>query len=46
MSNELESTLGLILMAAISLPLSFYLARGCLHGVLRLLNGSQRRDVL
>ncbi|MGA2117527.1 MAG: hypothetical protein ABSH56_22545 [Bryobacteraceae bacterium] len=46
MSNGLESTLGCILMAAVSLPLSFYLARGCLRGVLRLLNGSQRRDVL
>jgi hypothetical protein len=46
MSNELESTLGLILMAAISLPLSFYLARGCLRGLLRLLNGSQHRDML
>jgi hypothetical protein len=46
MLNQLESTFGLILMAAISLPLSFYLARGCLRGVLRLLNGNQRRDVL
>ncbi len=46
MSNQVESTLGLILMAAISLPLSFNLARGCLRGVLRLLNGNQRRDVL
>lgn len=46
MSNGLESALGCILMAAISLPLSFYLARGCLRGLLRLLNGSQRRDML
>ena len=46
MSNEFESTFGCILMAAISLPLSFYLARGCLRGVLRLLNGNARRDVL
>jgi len=46
MSNGLESAFGCILMAAISLPLSFYLARGCLRGLLRLLNGSQRRDML
>ena len=46
MATDFESALGLILMAAISLPLSFYLARGCLRGVLRLLNGNQRRDVL
>jgi hypothetical protein len=46
MSDGLEGTLGCILMAAISLPLSFYLARGCLRGLLRLLNGSPRRDML
>jgi hypothetical protein len=33
-------------MAAISLPVAFYLARGCLRGVLGLLNWSQRRDML
>jgi hypothetical protein len=33
-------------MAAISLPVSFLVARGCLSGVMRLMSGGARRDVL
>ena len=33
-------------MAAISLPISFLVARGCLRGVVRLMSGGVRRDVL
>jgi hypothetical protein len=35
-----------ILMAAVSLPLSFLLARQCLRGVIRIVTGSEHRDVL
>jgi hypothetical protein len=41
--------LAYLLMAAITLPLSFFLARSCLRGVVRLMsgaNGVTRRDVL
>ena len=38
--------LGCILMAAISLPVSYYAARGCLYGLVRLINGSKHRSVL
>jgi len=42
----MENLLGCILMAAITLPVSFFLARGCLRGVVRIVTGSERRDVL
>ena len=47
----MDNLIGWVLMAAISLPVSFLLARGCLRGVLRLMNegmrsGAMRRDVL
>jgi hypothetical protein len=35
-----------ILMAAVSLPVSFLLARQCLRGVIRIVTGAERRDVL
>ena len=40
--------IGSILMAAITFPLSFFLARGCLRGLLRALArpGSPNRGVL
>ncbi len=42
----MNNVLGCILMAAISLPLSYFAARGCLYGLVRLINGSKQRSVL
>ena len=42
----MENLIAWILMAAVSLPVSFLLARGCLHGLMRLMSGGIRRDVL
>jgi hypothetical protein len=42
----MENVLGCVLMAAITLPLSFFLARGCLQGLVRIVTGPPRRDVL
>jgi len=35
-----------ILMAAITFPLAFLMARICLRGVIRIVSGSSNRDVL
>ena len=42
----MENVLGCILMAAISLPVSFFAARGCLRGVVRLLVETNKRSML
>jgi hypothetical protein len=42
----MENIVAYLLMPAITLPLSFFLARGCLRGVVRLMSGPTRRDVL
>jgi hypothetical protein len=42
----MENLIAWILMAAISLPISFLMARACLGGVMRLMSGGARRDVL
>lgn len=42
----MENVFGCVLMAAITFPLSFLVARGCLRGVLRIVTGSENRDVL
>jgi hypothetical protein len=42
----MENVLVCILMAVVSLPLSFFLARTCLRGVVRLVTGSGRRSML
>jgi hypothetical protein len=42
----MNNLLACILMVAISFPLAFLLARGCLRGVIRLVAGSENRDVL
>jgi hypothetical protein len=39
----MENLIAWILMAAVSLPISFLAARGCLRGVLRLMSGGTRR---
>jgi hypothetical protein len=42
----MENVIAWILIAAISLPLSFLMARSCLRGVMHLMNGGARRDVV
>ena len=42
MTNMLEC----VAMAAITFPVSFFVARGCLRGVIRLVTGAGNRDVL
>jgi hypothetical protein len=38
----MENVLACILMAAVSLPISFFAARGCLRGVIRIVTGSNK----
>ena len=38
--------LGYVLMAAITFPVSFLVARSCLRRVIRIVTGSDNRDVL
>jgi len=38
--------LGCVLMAAITFPVSFFVARGCLRGLIRIVTGGENRDVL
>jgi len=42
----MTSVLGCVLMAAITFPVSFLVARTCLRGVIRIVTGSEHRDVL
>ena len=42
----MENLIAWILMAAISLPVSFFVARTCLRGVLRIVTGSNKRSML
>ena len=42
----MENVLGCLLMAAITFPVSFLLARTCLRGVIRVVSGPEKRDVL
>lgn len=42
----MENILACILMAAISLPVSFFAARTCLQGVLRFVTGPNKRSML
>jgi hypothetical protein len=37
---------GCIVMAGITFPVSFFVARACLRGVLRVVTGPENRDVL
>ena len=40
------TVLGCVLMAAITFPVSFFVARTCLRGVIRIVTGGENRDVL
>lgn len=42
----MDSVFGCVLMAAITFPVSFFVARGCLRGLIRLMAGGENRDVL
>ena len=42
----MENLLACVLMAVVSLPLSYFAARGCLRGVVRIVTGSNKRSVL
>jgi hypothetical protein len=42
----MENIVGCILMAAIAFPVSFFMARGCLRGFIRMVTGPEKRDVL
>ena len=42
----MENVLGFVLMVAVAFPLSFFMARGFLSGVIRLVTGSTHRNVL
>jgi hypothetical protein len=42
----MDNVLGCVLMAVITLPVSFFIARSCLRGVIRLVTGSENRNVL
>ena len=42
----MENVLGCVLMVVITFPVSFFVARGCLRGLIRIIAGSERRHVL
>jgi hypothetical protein len=42
----MENLLGCVLMAAVTFPISFFVARSCLRGVIRIVTGGSNRDVL
>jgi hypothetical protein len=42
----MDNALGCILMAAVTFPVSFLVARACLRGVIRMVTGGSNRDVL
>jgi hypothetical protein len=42
----MDTVLGCVLMAVITFPIGFFVARGCLRGLLRIMAGENHRDVL
>ena len=42
----MTDVLGCVAMAAITFPVSFFVARSCLRGVIRLVTGGDSRHVL
>jgi hypothetical protein len=42
----MDNVFGCVLMAAITFPVSFFVARTCLRGVIRIMTGGEHRDVL
>jgi hypothetical protein len=42
----MTSLVGCVLMVAITFPVSFFVARSCLRGLIRIMTGGGNRDVL
>ena len=42
----MDNAFGCILMAAATFPVSFFVARACLRGVIRMVTGGTHRDML
>jgi len=42
----MDNILASVAMAAITLPVSFFVARWCLRGLIRIMSGGKERDVL
>ncbi len=42
----MSNVVGCIVMAAVTFPVSYYVARTCLRGVIRIVTGGENRDVL
>jgi hypothetical protein len=42
----MDNVWGCVLMAVVTLPISFFLAKQCLRGVVRIVTGNERRDML
>jgi hypothetical protein len=42
----MASVVSWVLMVAITFPVSFFLARGCLRGVIRIITGGDHHDML
>jgi hypothetical protein len=42
----MDNVLGCIVMAAITFPICFLVARSCLRGLIRMMTGQNNRDVL
>jgi len=44
--TTMGNLLGCVLMVAITFPVAFFVARGCLRGVIRVITGGEHRHVL
>lgn len=42
----MDNVFGCIVMAGLTFPISFLVARACLRGVIRVVTGPENRDVL
>ncbi len=42
----MDNVVGCVVMAAITFPVSFFMARSCLRGVIRYMTKGENRDVL
>lgn len=42
----MENVLSCVVMVAITFPVSFFVARGCLRGIIWLIGGNERRHML
>jgi hypothetical protein len=42
----MDSVAGCVLMAVITVPVSYFVARGCLRGLVRIVTGRENRNML